>query len=178
MLTPKSKPDPDATSKAEPVKAQMCHWIVTNLTLPFQSSKVYGALDWLPSFFSAKETKENGIKEVMPYLPPTPPPKTGLHRYVFVLLEPRTEGAIRRELTKPKDRPHWGYGEVGAGVKEWADENDLSVVGKHAVIDLTLDVALMSSQEPIFSIPRTKNNELSREDSHRRKKNFTNVSAS
>ena len=69
--------DPDATSRAEPVKAQMCHWIVTNLTLPFQSSEYDGVFDWLPSLFSVKGPKENEIKEIMPYLPPTPPPKTG-----------------------------------------------------------------------------------------------------
>ena len=69
--------DPDATSRAEPVKAQMCHWIVTNLTVPFQSSPYDGTFDWLSLFLSMKEPKENGIKEIMPYLPPTPPPKTG-----------------------------------------------------------------------------------------------------
>ena len=69
--------DPDATSRAEPVKAQMCHWIVTNLTLPFQSSHYDEAFDWLSFSVSVKEPKNNGIKEIMPYLPPTPPPKTG-----------------------------------------------------------------------------------------------------
>ena len=69
--------DPDATSRAEPVKAQMCHWIVTNLTLPLQSSHYDGAFDWLSFFFSVKEPQKNEVKEVMPYLPPTPPPKTG-----------------------------------------------------------------------------------------------------
>lgn len=122
--------DPDATSRAEPVMAQMCHWIVTNITLPFQSSNDDEALNWLPSFLSAKGSKESGVKEIMPYLPPTPPPKTGYHRYVFVLLASETEDGIQGALTKPKDRPHWGYGKVGAGVREWADENGLVVVGR------------------------------------------------
>ena len=126
--------DPDATSRAEPVKGQMCHWIVTNLTLPVQSSNSDGALDWLSSFYSAKESEDKGIKGIIPYLPPTPPPKTGYHRYVFVLLGPATEESMGRELTKPTDRPHWGYGKVGAGVREWADENDLVAVGKQTVI--------------------------------------------
>ncbi len=69
----------------------------------------------------------------MPYLPPTPPPKTGYHRYIFVLLAPATEEGIHGELTKPKDRPHWGYGKVGAGVREWANENGLVAVGKQTV---------------------------------------------
>ena len=114
--------------------AQMCHWIVTNLTLPLQSSHSDGPLDWLSSLLSAEEFKDNGIEEIMPYLPPTPPPKTGYHRYVFVLLAPATEDGTQGELTKPKDRPHWGYGKVGAGVREWADENGLVAVGKQTVI--------------------------------------------
>ena len=54
------------------------------------------------------------------------------HRYVFVLLASETEERPTKELTKPKDRPHWGYGKIGAGVREWADENGLVVVGKQA----------------------------------------------
>lgn len=109
--------------------AQMCHWIVTNLTLPFQSPNSDGALDWLSSFFYTKEPEVFSVQEIMPYLPPTPPPETGYHRYVFILLAPATENDIQGELTKPKDRPHWGYGKVGAGVREWADENNLVAVG-------------------------------------------------
>ena len=125
--------DPDATSRAEPVKAQMCHWIVANLTLPFQPADPDGALGWAQSFGPARETQENSVEEIMPYLPPTPPPKTGYHRYVFVLLAPGTGEDTQGELTKPKERPHWGYGKVGAGVREWADENGLVVVGKQTV---------------------------------------------
>lgn len=120
--------DPDATSRAKPVMAQMCHWIVTNLTLPFQPSHSDGAHERLSSSFSAIEPEE-----IMPYLPPTPPPKTGYHRYIFVLLAPATEEGIHGELTKPKDRPHWGYGKVGAGVREWANENGLVAVGKQTI---------------------------------------------
>lgn len=64
--------------------------------------------------------------ELIEYLAPSPPPKTGKHRYVFVLLV-GTEG---RNLTKPEERPHWGYGKVRHGVRDWAEENGLSVVGK------------------------------------------------
>ena len=122
--------DPDATSRADPIKSQMCHWIVTNLTLPLQFPNHDGAFDELPAFLSAKGSNDNEIEEIMPYLPPTPPPKTGYHRYVFILLAPETEEDIQRELTKPKDRPHWGYGKIGAGVGEWAAENGLVAVGK------------------------------------------------
>ena len=110
---------------------QVCHWIITNLTLPLQPSHSGWALDWLSSLLFAKESEDTGIQEIMPYLPPGPPPKTGFHRYVFVLLAPATEEGGQGELTKPRDRPHWGYGKVGAGVREWADENGLVAVGKH-----------------------------------------------
>ena len=126
--------DPDATSRAEPVMGQMCHWIVTNLTLPYQSSLSGGPIS-RPLFFHSVEGFEvKRAEEIVPYLPPTPPPKTGYHRYIFVLLAPKTKEGIRGELTKPKDRPHWGYGKVGAGVREWADENSLVAVGKQVTI--------------------------------------------
>lgn len=97
--------------------------------MPFLSPDSDGTLDWLPALFSLKESKNNDNQEIIPYLPPTPPPKTGYHRYVFVLLAPAIEEGLKGELTKPEDRPHWGYGKVGAGVREWADENDLVAVG-------------------------------------------------
>ena len=49
---------------------------------------------------------------------------------MFVLLAPVGVGGSG-ELKKPKDRPHWGYGKVGKGVSEWADENGLTVVGEN-----------------------------------------------
>ena len=63
--------------------------------------------------------------ELMSYLAPSPPPKTGKHRYVFVLLA-GPEGA---KLKKPEERPHWGYGKVRHGVRNWAEENGLVAVG-------------------------------------------------
>ena len=74
------------------------------------------------------ESGGSGIQELMPYFPPAPPPKTGYHRYVFVLLTAANEDESSGNLEKPKDRPRWGYRKVGAGVREWADENDLVVV--------------------------------------------------
>ena len=76
------------------------------------------------------ESGGSGIQELVPYFPPTPPPKTGYHRYVFVLLAPKANDEPQGHLKKPKDRPHWGYGKVGAGVREWAEENHLVAIGK------------------------------------------------
>jgi phosphatidylethanolamine-binding protein len=100
--------DPDAKSRDNPKWSEMCHWILTNLTAPV-------TLDVTAS--------KKG--ELVKYLPPTPPPKTGKHRYVFVLLEGKEE----QDLNPPKERKHWGYGKVRHGVRDWAEENRLNVVG-------------------------------------------------
>lgn len=118
--------DPDATSRADPKMGEMCHWIATNITLDSSMAEIKN-LVFTPAF-----------DELMPYVPPSPPPKTGYHRYVFVLLapsssaeaSPNTVGTAGLELKKPKERPHWGYGKVGKGVRDWAEDNDLFVVGE------------------------------------------------
>lgn len=101
--------DPDAKSRDNPKWSEMCHWLLTNLTTPSPEPP-------------PKLLKEAG--ELKGYKPPGPPPKTGAHRYVFVLLEGDSSG-----LKPPKDRQHWGYGKVRHGVRDWASEYDLKVVG-------------------------------------------------
>ena len=115
--------DPDATSHSHPIKAQMCHWIAMNITIPVASS--------LPVILPGLTGVSGGsnINELMPYFPPSPPPKTGYHRYVFVVLTSKSLGS-GEDLEKPKARPHWGYEKIGSGVREWAEENNLAVVGK------------------------------------------------
>ena len=63
-------------------------------------------------------------------MPPAPPKGTGKHRYVFVLLASKDDDNGRKDLNRPKDRPHWGYGAMGKGVREWAFENDLVPLGE------------------------------------------------
>lgn len=107
--------DPDAKSRDKPKWSEMCHWIITNLTDPTQEP---------PPFL--EPTRLLGLKdgEVEKYLPPGPPPKTGPHRYVFVLLR-----GDSHPVRAPNDRKHWGYGKVRHGVRDWAAENNLTVVG-------------------------------------------------
>jgi len=100
--------DPDATSRDDPKLAEMCHWIVTNLTAPI-------------SEIPPRSERSGELEE---YLPPRPPEKTGRHRYVFVLLEGDTT-----DIKPPKERVHWGYGKIRHGVRDWAQENGLDVVG-------------------------------------------------
>ena len=119
--------DPDATSHAEPIMAQMCHWIVANITVPSLNLQSQESFDLGSAMTTAGH---NGVLELESYLPPSPPPKTSYHRYVFVLLESDPSSNAPKLPLKPRDRPHWGYGKLGAGVREWADENSLRVVGE------------------------------------------------
>ena len=122
--------DPDATSRANPTMGEMCHWIATGITLTNVNAS--SGLDERSAYtleMNSEPEVRGKVTELMKYLPPSPPPKTGHHRYVFVLLAPEADrGAV--ELKKPDDRPHWGYGKVGKGVKDWAADNGLVAVGK------------------------------------------------
>lgn len=106
--------DPDAPSRENPEWSQICHWIVTDVPLTASTEPA---------------SKKKHLKTIMPYKPPGPPPKTGKHRYVFVALAPKNGTTKRLDLVKPGDRQHWGYDGV-KGVREWAEEMGLGVVGK------------------------------------------------
>ncbi|KAH6717740.1 putative carboxypeptidase Y inhibitor [Leptodontidium sp. MPI-SDFR-AT-0119] len=58
------------------------------------------------------------------------PPKTGYHRYVFVVLEGDTTN-----LTAPEERRHWGTGKVRHGVRDWAGQEGLRVVGANWFVE-------------------------------------------
>ena len=125
--------DPDATSRADPVKGQMCHWIATGISLTSRNSSEgieEESAYTLEMYPHAEGVVGNVVKQLMDYLQPAPPKGTGKHRYVFVLLASEDGGEGKKELTKPEARPHWGYGTMGKGVREWAAENNLVTVGK------------------------------------------------
>jgi phosphatidylethanolamine-binding protein (PEBP) family uncharacterized protein len=111
--------DPDAPSRDNPEWSEMCHWIITGLTLPdADSSRVH---------------PQKQLKEIVPYKPPGPPPKTGKHRYVFLVLAPANATTLPLNLSKPKDRQHWGYDGERMGVRQWADANGLVPVGANFI---------------------------------------------
>ncbi|KAL8730606.1 MAG: hypothetical protein Q9166_003919 [cf. Caloplaca sp. 2 TL-2023] len=134
--------DPDATSRSDPKMAEMCHWLLTGISSGKDSllhvvhlpAEIHGMvpnsqIDMLETQDIVASSKPT---ELMSYYPPAPPPKTGYHRYVFVLLAPKANSGGAREdagLKKPKERPHWGYGKIGKGVRDWAEENGLTPVG-------------------------------------------------
>ena len=70
------------------------------------------------------------LKDVMPYKPPGPPPKTGKHQYVYIALAPANGTSKELELVKPGDRQHWGYEGERQGLREWAGEMGLVPVGE------------------------------------------------
>ncbi|KAI9845455.1 MAG: mitochondrial thiamine pyrophosphate transporter [Thelocarpon superellum] len=106
--------DPDAMTPEHVKLFEFCHWIATNVSL-------------VPTAIASPA-------EVESYYPPGPPPKTGPHRYVFVLLRPR-RGHGSKDLTKPESRYHWGFSKPGQGLRLWANENDLEPVGNEHLKD-------------------------------------------
>ncbi|TKA31799.1 hypothetical protein B0A50_01878 [Salinomyces thailandicus] len=109
--------DPDAPSHTNPEWSEMCHWITT-LPPPNTATTTVAHKEW---------------SAIMPYKPPGPPPKTGKHRYVFVLLAPSNRTTEPLDLTLPGNRQYWGYGKKGEGVRRWAGENGLFVIGANFV---------------------------------------------
>ncbi|RYP61206.1 hypothetical protein DL769_007800 [Monosporascus sp. CRB-8-3] len=105
--------DPDAPSRDNPKWAEMCHFIATGLKLSASDSSASTSLD---------------LRDIMPWKAPGPPPKTGKHRYVFLLFVPANGTTEPLHPTKPKDRQHWGTGKERHGVRDWALDNGLAPV--------------------------------------------------
>lgn len=105
--------DPDAPSNSDHKWSEYLHWLVTDLKLPHTKNE-----DGEPEISHFIDVKEG--RELVPYMGPGPPPKTGKHRYVFLLYKQDPNAG---ELTAPKDRPNWGTGVPSSGVKDWIEKN-------------------------------------------------------
>ncbi|KAI9788433.1 MAG: hypothetical protein M1816_006869 [Peltula sp. TS41687] len=112
--------DPDAPTRLDPKDAEFCHWLVNNIT---QTCHCGGD----PSVPSVSPGIDIVGDDLVPYYKPSPTPDTAPHRYVFVLLRPK-DLAANPVLPKPEKREHWGA-KKHAGVKEYAQANNLEVVG-------------------------------------------------
>ncbi|XXG98658.1 hypothetical protein Hte_004985 [Hypoxylon texense] len=112
--------DPDAPSRDNPEWSEFCHFIATGV-------------DVSSSGTSDAVVKLAGLQDIMPYKPPGPPPKTGKHRYVFLLFAPANGTTDPLHLTKPEDRKHWGTGEERHGVRDWAKDNGLEPVAANFI---------------------------------------------
>jgi len=128
--------DPDAPSRDDPKWSEFCHWIITNVPLTrtghFTAADVSGTAN-AGSVEAATQTMAKGLKEVIEYKPPGPPPKTGKHRYVFLAFAPANSTSEPLNLTKPSERRHWGFGKQGKGVREWAEQNSLVPVAANFI---------------------------------------------
>ncbi|KAI1209502.1 PEBP-like protein [Annulohypoxylon truncatum] len=111
--------DPDAPSRENPEWSEFCHFIATDVEI--SSSETSAAV------------RSSSLKDIVPYKPPGPPPKTGKHRYVFLLLAPVNGTTGSLDLSKPSDRKHWGTGKARHGVRDWAEENGLEPVAANFV---------------------------------------------
>jgi phosphatidylethanolamine-binding protein len=126
--------DPDAPSRDDPKWSEMCHWIST---IPISNQ------DGVQIDLEGR-TEEKDLVECERFIgcfscianhqfidkPPGPPAKTGYHRYVFLLLE-----GDNSNLTAPEDRQHWGTGKKRHGVRDWAKQEGLEVIGANYFIE-------------------------------------------
>ncbi|KAI1386899.1 PEBP-like protein [Hypoxylon trugodes] len=110
--------DPDAPSRDNPEWSEFCHFIATGVEVPSESSDIFRLSD---------------LEDIIPYKPPSPPPKTGKHRYVFLLFAPKNDTTDPLHLSKPEDRKHWGTGKERHGVRDWAEANGLKPVAANFI---------------------------------------------
>ncbi|KAL1840472.1 hypothetical protein VTJ49DRAFT_469 [Mycothermus thermophilus] len=135
--------DPDAPSRNNPKFSEYCHWIAWGRAHHHHKHGHHHHGPQEPPCDPKDPTpcppmplKE--LHEVVRYKGPTPPEKTGPHRYVLLAFVPSNGTTEDLTLSKPKERPRWGYeveeegGKHGhkhtKGVREWARENGLSPV--------------------------------------------------
>lgn len=94
----------------------MCHWIVTGISLSASNSSEGIDEASAYSLELSPHTENKAVadmKDLVEYMAPAPPEGTGKHRYVFVLLASEDGKNSKKGLTKPKERPRWGYGRQG-----------------------------------------------------------------
>jgi phosphatidylethanolamine-binding protein (PEBP) family uncharacterized protein len=124
--------DPDAPSRDDPKWSEMCHWIATNISIS-ESTRTILSLPKHGLTQMSSEDISTSPDDVIEYKPPGPPPKTGKHRYVFLVFAPTNGTTERLHLSKPKERQHWGTGKDEGGVRQWAGENGLVPVAANFI---------------------------------------------
>ncbi|KAF8475953.1 phosphatidylethanolamine-binding protein [Kalaharituber pfeilii] len=111
--------DPDAPSRDDPKWSEFCHWISSDVKLP--------SIETIATAESVEVALAKGGKEIVEYMGPAPPAGTGPHRYVFLLYKHGSRTSA--SLTGPADnRKNWGTGKARHGARQWAKDNDLTLV--------------------------------------------------
>ncbi|VEU20350.1 DEKNAAC101107 [Brettanomyces naardenensis] len=112
--------DPDAPTKGDEKWSEFCHYLSINVQLNvFDSEKP----DNSSSAGSQLTTTDIKGVDLLPYIGPGPPPKTGKHRYVFLLYR-QSPGFVP---ISPEGRPTWGTGVPGSGAAEYAEKYHLTL---------------------------------------------------
>lgn len=99
--------DPDAPSNSDHKWSEFAHWIVSDLPLNVTKSDSESSLSTVLDYTKGKE--------ILSYVGPAPPPKSGKHRYVFLLFKQDPSATYE----EPKGRPNWGTGVPSSGVRDW-----------------------------------------------------------
>lgn len=121
--------DPDAPSNKDHKWSEYCHWIVTDLPLNESKGESPESLSTILDYSKGKE--------LLSYVGPAPPPKTGKHRYVFLLY--KQDPSV--SLPCPSDRPTWGTGVAGSGVRDW--------MAKHGGLSQLLGINFFYAQNEV-----------------------------
>lgn len=107
--------DPDAPTRNDEKWSEYLHYLAVDVQLNTFNAENASSNDQL-------STADLKGRTLYPYIGPGPPPKTGKHRYVFLLYK-QTPGVTPEA---PKDRPNWGTGIRGAGAAEYAEKYKLT----------------------------------------------------
>lgn len=113
--------DPDAPSRDDHKWSEFCHWIVTDVKVASPDVVTAAANADTLGVDLSKAT------QVVEYMGPAPPEKTGKHRYVFLLYK-----NAGKKLEAPSERKKWGHADSPdrKGVRLWADKYGLELIGE------------------------------------------------
>ncbi|ODQ45509.1 hypothetical protein PICMEDRAFT_34840 [Pichia membranifaciens NRRL Y-2026] len=122
--------DPDAPTKGDDKWSEFCHYVVRDIKLndftladTAPAPTTADGKNDIDSFGDKLTTVDLQGDALVPYMGPGPPPKTGLHRYVFLLYKQQRG----KRPDAPADRPCWGTGVPGSGATEYAHKHGLEL---------------------------------------------------
>lgn len=106
--------DPDAPSRTDKSFSEYLHYLATGVKVNAPSKDD-------PTGGIAARLNVEDAHELVSYMGPGPPERTGKHRYIFVLLR-ETKGTPTKF---DGDRPRWGNAEPSQALKEYSKKHGL-----------------------------------------------------